>query len=351
MNTRHKIIISIGISVLILSVVALIFSTLSYNMVPYSYVNMQQTCGNFYQPEFISINDDQLQNSVVLLGLKEGITGDLLPTPTYDTKKLLSLVGHAPQQQGEFGVNIDGKSYFVEYLFSSEEIKTTDNVIGCYDTGLIEHYQNNPVVSAFYDRYDNVHSFGRDDHVSFVSNERDSFSASLSLFFDKNFDVTKMSFRCNLYEDDIEYEITKQDEILFNLENSHCLYDKYPHLKISLNEFRSSYSVGSIIDDFTIKLEGFYSLYNAPEIMLLDEAGNLVWTNYNDISHVYSSYHQPVDICKEYRFNDIGGPLMLNSTGTYKFVFSFEEFSLERVFYVRENITGAVLDNPNFGCT
>jgi len=348
---KTRVLIIIGIAAASLVVAGLIFTGNTAHLAPYSYVSMQQTCGNFYQPEFVSISTQKVQQNPILLGLSEGITGDLLPTPVQDTKNLLAIVGHPLSMADSFGVNINEKSYLVQYLFSFEPIHATDHVIGCFDNGLVNSFQNEPVVAAFHDMYNAIYSFGRDDKVVFSSSIKDSFSARLSLYFDENFEIEKMSYRCNNDEAEVYYEITKEDEILYNLQSMHCLYDKYPHVKISINEYKTSYKKGDSTENFTVKLEGYYSTYNAPDITLRDESGNTLWSNYEDIGHVYSSRTHPIDLCKEYKFNDIGGPLILNDTGTYSLVFSFEEFSFERTFYVREDIGGNIANSTGFSCS
>lgn len=342
------IIVAVAVSI---GIVGLLFASTPYQIAPYSYVSMQQTCGNFYQPEFISVSSQQVQENPILLGLSEGVTGDLIPTPVQDTKNLLTIVGHLPSMADSFGINIDEKSYLVQYVFSFEPIHATDHVIGCFDNGLVSNFENEPVVEAFLDRYSSIYSFGRDDKVVFSSSMKDSFSARLTLYFDENFDVEKMTYRRNNDETEVYYEITKEDEILYNLQNMHCLHDKYPHVKISINEYRTSYMKGDTTENFTIKLEGYYPKYNEPDIVLKDESGNIIWSNYDDIGHVVLGRSQPVDFCKEYKFNDIGGPVILNDTGTYSFVFSFEKFSFERTFYVRENIEGNIVDSTGFACS
>ena len=348
MKIRLLIIVVITASLLI--VAGIVFSGNPHNIAPYSYVSMQQTCGDFYQPEFISVSPDQALQNPILLGLSEGVIGDLIPTPVQDTKNLLVIVDHPLSMGDSFGVNIDEKSYLVQYLFSFEPIHAVDHVIGCFDSGLINNFKNEQVVEAFLDRYSTVYSFGRDDKVVFSSSVRDSYSARLSLYFDENFDVKEMVFRCNNDETKVYYEIAKEDEILQALQNTHCLYDKYPHVKISVNEHKTSYKKGSSTENFTVKLEGHYPTYNAPDIMLKDKDGNLLWSNHEDIGHVYTSRTQPIDFCKEYKFEDIGGPLIMNVTGTYTLLFSFEDFSFERTFYVREDIDGNIVNSTSFSC-
>lgn len=347
---KVKILIIIAIVIASVVVAGIVFSGNSHHIAPYSYVSMQQTCGNFYQPEFISVSPGQVSQNPILLGLSEDVTGDLIPTPVQDTKNMLAIVGHPQSMGNSFGVNIDGKSYHVQYLFSFEPIHAVDHVIGCFDNGLVNNFENEKVVEAFLDRYSTIYSFGRDDKVVFSSSVRDSYSARLSLYFDENFDVKNMIFRCNNEETEVYYEIAKEDEILYALQNTHCLYDKYPHVKISVNEYKTSYKKGSSTENFTVKLEGYYPTYNAPDITLKDKDGNQVWSNYEDIGHVYTSRTQPIDFCTEYKFDDIGGPLILNDTGTYTLLFSFEEFTLERTFYVREEIDGNIVDSTGFSC-
>ena len=350
MKTRLLIII-IAITAVLFVVAGLIFTGNTSHLAPYSYVSMQQTCGNFYQPEFVSISTQQAQQNPILLGLSNGVTGDLLPTPVHDTKNLLAIVGHPLYMADSFGVNINEKSYLVQYLFSFGPIHAVDHVIGCFDNGLVSNFENEQVTEAFLDRYSTIYSFGRDDKVVFSSSVRDSYSARLSLYFDENFDVKNMVFRCNNEETKVYYEITKEDEILHNLQNMHCLHDKYPHVKISINEYKTSYKKGDSTENFIIKLEGYYPTYNAPNILLRDESENTLWSNYEYIGHIYSSRTHSMDLCKEYRFNDIGGPLVLNDPGTYSLVFSFEEFSFERIFYVREDIGGNIVNSTGFSCS
>ena len=53
-----------------------------------------------------------------------------------------------------------------------------------------------------------------------------------------------------------------------------------------------------------------------------------------------------IAFCKVYHFDDIGGPLIINKTGTYKMIFSFEKFSIEQNFHVLESFSTIYLDNP-----
>ncbi|MBI3254509.1 MAG: hypothetical protein HYZ55_01130, partial [Nitrosarchaeum sp.] len=141
--------------------------------------------------------------------------------------------------------------------------------------------------------------------------------------------------------DKAEYRKLLESYYLKELDN-----EKEQFVKISLGEFKNVHSVGSPINDFIIKLEGYFPTYNSPDIKLEDEAGNIVWTNYDDIGHVYTSRVSSVEFCKEYRFYDIGDPLIINKTGTYKFIFSFEGFSLEKEIKIRENVSDISIDSP-----
>jgi hypothetical protein len=128
------------------------------------------------------------------------------------------------------------------------------------------------------------------------------------------------------------------------------LEKKEPFVMISLDGFNHAQAVGSPLDDFTIKLEGYYPRYNPPDIVLKDEYDNTVWTNYDDISHNYETLSPFREFCNEYKFNEIGGPLTINKTGTYKFIFSFEGFSTEQELLIRQSTSGVTLDRPDFHC-
>lgn len=126
--------------------------------------------------------------------------------------------------------------------------------------------------------------------------------------------------------------------------------EKEAFVKISLEKFPPGRKVNYPLGNFTIILEGYYPTYNAPDIKLEDDAGNIIWTNYDDIGHVYSSRTSPTEFCKVYYFNDIGGPLIINKTGTYKMIFSFEEFSIEKQLRVLQSTSSISLDKPDFQC-
>ncbi len=126
--------------------------------------------------------------------------------------------------------------------------------------------------------------------------------------------------------------------------------EKESFVKITLDGFKHAQSVGNPLDDFTIKLEGYYPTYNSPDIILIDERGNTVWTNYDDIGHVYFGRTTPTEFCKEYKFSDVGGPLTINKTGTYRLIFSFEGFSMEQELLIMQSAAGVTLDSSNFHC-
>lgn len=127
--------------------------------------------------------------------------------------------------------------------------------------------------------------------------------------------------------------------------------EKEMFVRISLEKFPPGQKVNYPLGNFTIILEGYYPTYNAPDIKLEDDAGNIIWTNYDDIGHVYSSRTSPTEFCKVYYFNDIGGPLIINKTGTYKMIFSFEEFSIEKQLRVLQSTSSISLDKPDFQCS
>ena len=325
----------------------------TYEDAQYSYVSIQRSCADYYVPEFTHVSQRNVDRNPILQDVVSGETGDGLPKEPNHTRVMLNMLEQTPDRtgQGSFGINYDGKSYFLRYSFTNSPLTYTDHVIGCYRDGLISHFENEEIVRQFKGQYGTgIFANANDDYVSYSERDQKVYSATLHLDFDENFDIVQTKLRCYVYGNDSEYEITGYERIVQYLQNNHCLHDKFPYVNISINEFRTSYSVGSRVDDFAIKLEGYYPTHNTPDIVLQDESGNILWTNYDDIGHVYTSRTVPVDFCKEYRFKDISSPLTLNNTGTYKFVFSFEDFSFERTFYVRDNILGPIHNSSDFSC-
>jgi len=127
-------------------------------------------------------------------------------------------------------------------------------------------------------------------------------------------------------------------------------FEPKQHVEISLDGFKPAQKVGYPINDFTIKIEGYYPKPHEPDIELVNETGYVIWTNYDDIGHVILGRIGPVEFCKEYQFYDIGDPIIFNNTGTYKLIFTFEEFSLEREIRVFQSTSSVSLDMPDFHC-
>lgn len=325
-----------------------------YKSAPYSHVTIQRSCADYFVPGFQNITQNHILQSKLLQTVVSGEVGDGLPFNGIETRKMLQLLDKTPDKsgKGEFGLNYDGKSYYLKYEFVEKLRTYTDHVVGCYDDKLVSHFQGEPIVAAFEKQYgDDIYKRGLDDHVSYSKRIDDVYTARLVIFFDQNHNLGNVTVYCNDYEKEIYTEITQYDQAWNYVNNYHCHDDKYPHVKISINEFRSSYAVGDVIDDFTILLEGFYPNYAAPDIKLTGENEKVLWTNYDDIGHVVLGRSSPVDFCREYRFYDIGGPITLNSTGTYDMVFTYDGFSFDQTFYVRENISGHIMKKANFGCS
>ncbi|RDJ31552.1 MAG: hypothetical protein DWQ18_01725 [Crenarchaeota archaeon] len=84
----------------------------------------------------------------------------------------------------------------------------------------LEDIMNNPVVDAFYAQYGEMNSSVSGDRVSYHAGDDDGFSARLSLYFDKRYNLQHIEFHC--YEDkQHRYEIAQED-ILNHLQNYHC---------------------------------------------------------------------------------------------------------------------------------
>lgn len=143
------------------------------------------------------------------------------------------------------------------------------------------------------------------------------------------------------------------EDIIRYLQHEDCFSSQKKELfaKISLDGFSSARVVGHPLDDFTIKIEGYYPKPHAPDITLVNKTGHTIWTNYDHIGHVVLGHIGPVDFCNEYRFNDVGGPLTINKTGTYKLVFSFQEFSYEQDLDIVQSTSTVILDQPDFPCS
>jgi hypothetical protein len=122
------------------------------------------------------------------------------------------------------------------------------------------------------------------------------------------------------------------------------------YVKISLDDFPAGVKVNTQLRNFTIMLEGYYPMYNTTEIKLEDDNRNIIWTNHDYVEHVYFDGLNPIEFCKVYHFNDIGGPLTINKTGTYKMFFSSEEFSIEKKLIVVQSTSSISLDGPNLTC-
>jgi hypothetical protein len=142
------------------------------------------------------------------------------------------------------------------------------------------------------------------------------------------------------------------EDIIRYLQHEDCFSSskKEQFAAISLDRFTLAQAVGHPLEDFTIKIEGYYSKPHAPDITLVNKTGHTIWTNYDHIGHVVLGRIGPVDFCKEYRFNDIGGPLTINKTGAYKLIFSFQEFSYEQNLSIVQSTSAVILEQPDFPC-
>lgn len=96
------------------------------------------------------------------------------------------------------------------------------------------------------------------------------------------------------------------------------------------------------LPNFAIKFEGQGSNYERiPSLVIKtdgdDNASVTVWTN-EDYSSIPFDRQPPGSFCKEYRFNDIGGPVMLNQTGIYHLVATFKEMIYSQEFLVNSQM-------------
>lgn len=94
--------------------------------------------------------------------------------------------------------------------------------------------------------------------------------------------------------------------------------------EISAIQYRYSQEVNKQVSDFYVKIEGTGYNYYPPKLWISNWQNQTVWTNPDATFPKFARTIQG-DFCKEYRFYDIGGPVILNDTGTYTMHMSFED--------------------------
>jgi len=99
----------------------------------------------------------------------------------------------------------------------------TDNCVEVcsIESSTLEDIKNNPVVEAFYAKYDNSWESVRSDHVSYSAGNEDDFLVRMNLYFDESYDLTHMEFYC-FVEGKLQHEVAQED-ILNYLQNFHCM--------------------------------------------------------------------------------------------------------------------------------
>jgi hypothetical protein len=98
----------------------------------------------------------------------------------------------------------------------------TDNCVEVcsIESSTLEDIKNNPVVEAFYARYDRTGESVRSDHVSYSAGNEVDFLVRMNLYFDDSYDLTHMQFYC--YDGGkLQHEVAQED-ILDYLQNYHC---------------------------------------------------------------------------------------------------------------------------------
>jgi hypothetical protein len=120
------------------------------------------------------------------------------------------------------------------------------------------------------------------------------------------------------------------------------------YVEISLIGFVHGQLVNEPITDFTIKLEGSGYNYHEPDLLIKTDKDDVVWSN-EDFPSLHFGRTQPGYFCKEYNFDEIGGPVSLNSTGYYYLIINFEDTGgLSQGFSVREAMTSGG-NIPSYG--
>jgi len=86
---------------------------------------------------------------------------------------------------------------------------------------LIERYKDEPVVEAFYAKYDDANVSGGNDFVSYSAGNNDDFRVRMNLYFDESYELTHLRLNCYI-GGEFQSEIAQED-ILHYLKNYHCL--------------------------------------------------------------------------------------------------------------------------------
>ena len=85
---------------------------------------------------------------------------------------------------------------------------------------LLKKYRDLPEVAAFYEKYEDVQSSVREDHISYFAGNDDNYKIRMNLHLDENLEINDMELHC-YYQRIHQYEIPSED-IVSKLEKIDC---------------------------------------------------------------------------------------------------------------------------------
>ena len=65
-----------------------------------------------------------------------------------------------------------------------------------FDDNILERFQDQPEVEAFYAKYPDTLAEVRDEHVSYVVGSDDGFKVRMKMYFDDNYELDYINFHC-----------------------------------------------------------------------------------------------------------------------------------------------------------
>lgn len=86
---------------------------------------------------------------------------------------------------------------------------------------LLDRYKDEPVVNAFYAKYDGASVSVKDDHVSYFAGNKTDFRIRMNLYFDENYEIINVDLLC-FVGNNPPYDIPQED-IPYYLKHYHCL--------------------------------------------------------------------------------------------------------------------------------
>lgn len=99
-------------------------------------------------------------------------------------------------------------------------ITSTGNEWRIFDDYILENFQDQPEVEAFYTTYPDALEEIRDDHVSYFAGSEDDYHVRMNIFFDENYELDHIDFHC-YYKREHQFEFPQED-IASKIEKYEC---------------------------------------------------------------------------------------------------------------------------------